>query len=197
MDYKKKYLKYKKKYLNTKKILKGGMNGDIIGIVAFLAALSIGGIGYKLMSGDKKKTPVKETGTGDEKKAHVKETGTGDEKKAHVKETESVAVAKQQDTFQFTVNTDIEERPVTAIKTSAVHNTIADAFGCRVEDLEEVMFGEEEVESEQTFKQLGIEDGARLNVNFKHKATFEDATNVTGEVHNQSPSFNPNAIQAI
>ena len=47
MDNKKKYLKYKKKYLNTKKILKGGMSGDIIGIiVSVLAALSIGGIIY-------------------------------------------------------------------------------------------------------------------------------------------------------
>ena len=76
--------------------------------------------------------------------------------------------------FQITVSTDAEKKDIRAHPTDVVHDVIAAAFGRPVWHIEEALLGDDAVQPNQAFYELGIEDGARLSVRLRYKATFED-----------------------
>ena len=68
--------------------------------------------------------------------------------------------------FTVTVTSDAHgEQEVHVIYTDKIHNAITRAFGFREnEKVLEVSYGDEPVDSHESFKDIGIEDGGRLSV---------------------------------
>ena len=90
--------------------------------------------------------------------------------------------AAEEEELHITAHTDDETRTVSCRPSDAVHDALAAAFERPVEHIEEALLGNDAVQPGETFDDLGIEDGARLNVRF-----WEGVHDVVAEIATLNP----------